>query len=76
MRYRVNDHVEMVKTRIVQLFIPGSPENQRAQELVEYALLVGFIAVSIAAVVPYQVTGPLSTIFNRIEQHLQTHSQG
>ncbi len=70
MRYGLNDHIQMVKFRVVQLFIPGSPENKRAQELVEYALLVGFIAVSVAAVVPYQVTGPLSTIFSKIEEQL------
>jgi len=75
MQYRVNDHVKMVKARIMQLFAPGTPDNQRAQELVEYALLVGFIAVSVAAVIPYNVTGPISTIFNKIEQHLVTNGQ-
>lgn len=60
--------------QIALLFLPGSKQNNEAQELVEYALLVGFIAVSIAATVPYQVTAPLSTIFNKIHIHLQ--SQG
>jgi Flp pilus assembly pilin Flp len=52
------------------LFTPGSAQNRKGQELVEYALLAGFIAVSVAATIPYQITTPLSTIFNRIHMHL------
>jgi Flp pilus assembly pilin Flp len=44
--------------------------------MVEYALLAGFIVVSVAAVVPYQVTGPISSIFSRVQSYLTTWANG
>jgi Flp pilus assembly pilin Flp len=58
--------IELVKTR--------SQRGTGGQELVEYALLAGFIAVTVAAVIPYQVTAPLQNIFTKIEGFL--HSVG
>lgn len=59
--------------QLALLFAPGSRQNNRAQELVEYALLAGFIAVSVAATIPYHVTAPVSSIFSKIQVHLQTN---
>lgn len=36
---------------------------QRAQDLVEYALLAGFMALAAAAAVPYAVASPISSIY-------------
>lgn len=70
MRQQATSYLKLAKHQIWALFTPGSAQNRRGQELVEYALLAGFIVVSVAATVPYQITAPLSTIFNRIHTHL------
>ncbi len=73
MRHEARGYFEVVRQQLRELFTPGSAQNRRGQELVEYALLLGFVAVAIAATVPYQVTAPLSTIFSKIQVHLNTH---
>ncbi len=60
----------MRKAIWVVLLHPRSEEGRKGQELVEYALIVGFIAVSIAALIPYQVTGPIAGIFDKIQSYL------
>lgn len=66
-------YLRITRQRIVELFLPGSAQNRKAQEMVEYALLAGFVAVTVAATVPFSVTTPLSTIFSKIKVHLVTH---
>ncbi|MBI5281192.1 MAG: Flp family type IVb pilin [Candidatus Solibacter usitatus] len=51
-------------------------KSREGQELVEYALLAGFIAVTVAAVIPYQATGPVSTIFSKVGSYLVTLGGG
>jgi len=58
------------------LFYPGSRRGTRGQDLVEYALLCGFIAVAAAAAIPHSVTGPISSIFNKIDGYLKTWGNG
>jgi Flp pilus assembly pilin Flp len=72
MSTKVRDYAQLLRRRLIELLAPGSIQNNKAQELVEYALLAGFIAVTIAATVPYQVTAPLSTIFSKIQDNLVT----
>jgi Flp pilus assembly pilin Flp len=55
------------KAQWMVLFHPRSKRGVRGQELIEYALMAGFIVVSVAAFVPYQVTGPISTIFSKLQ---------
>lgn len=76
MRHMLGIYALQVRTRLMRLLGPGSEQTSQAQELVEYALMAGFIAVSVAAVVPYQVTGPLSTIFSKIHGYLVTLGGG
>jgi len=64
--------IREVQRSILELFIPGSPRGKRGQELIEYALIAGFIAVTVAAVVPYSVTAPISAVFNKIELYMKT----
>lgn len=59
-----------------ELFHPGSPRACRGQDLVEYALMAGFVAVAVAAIIPYQVTGPISGIFSKIEFYMKTVGNG
>ena len=38
----------------------------RGQDLVEYALLAGFLAVAGGALIPWAAKGPLTTIFSKV----------
>jgi len=58
------------------LFHPGSRRGTRGQDLIEYALLCGFIAVAAAAAIPNSVTGPISSIFSKIDGYLKTWGNG
>lgn len=73
MRQRARSYIQTAKWHLLALFAPGSETGRRGQELVEYALLAGFVAVTVAATVPFQVTAPLATIFSKIKVHLVTH---
>jgi len=48
----------------------------QGQDLVEYALMAGFIAVAVAAFIPYSVTGPISSIFTKISNYLVVKGNG
>ena len=76
MRISSEDRTLSTKLLLLELFTPGSKRGREAQELVEYALLVGFIVVSVAAVVPYQLTGPIANIFNKIDDFLKNRANG
>ena len=66
----------MRKALWMVLLHPRSKRGTSGQEMVEYALLAGFIAVSIAAFVPYQVTGPISSIFSKVQTYLTGWGNG
>jgi Flp pilus assembly pilin Flp len=59
-----------VRILLMELADLGSVRGKLGQELVEYALMAGFITVSVAAFVPTQVSAPISTVFNKIWVHL------
>lgn len=63
--------IREVQRSVFELFRPGGQRSRRGQELIEYALLAGFIAVTIAAVIPYSVTAPISSVFNKIEIYMK-----
>ena len=46
-------------------------KNTRGQDLIEYALMAGFVAVAAGAVMP-GVSTQISTIFSKIESLLTT----
>lgn len=37
--------------------------SQSGQDLVEYALMAGFMALAVAATIPYAVVGPMRNIY-------------
>lgn len=43
--------------------------NNKGQDMVEYALLAGFIAVAAGALLP-NISGSISTIFSRLGSYL------
>ena len=44
-------------------------KDKRGQDLIEYALMAGFVAVAAGAIMP-SVAGSISTIFGAIRDHL------
>ncbi len=58
-----------LQREIGALFLAGK-RSDRGQDLVEYALIVGFIAVACAALIPYTATSSMREIYNRIAEIL------
>jgi pilus assembly protein Flp/PilA len=48
-------------------------KDTRGQDLIEYALMAGFVAVAAGAIMP-QVAGSISTIFSKISSVLSVAS--
>ena len=44
--------------------------NRQGQDLIEYAMLAGFVAVAGGALIPWGATGPISTIFSKLSGFL------
>jgi Flp pilus assembly pilin Flp len=44
----------------------GRLKGTSGQDLIEYALLTGFVAVAGGALIPWGATGPISTIFSKL----------
>jgi pilus assembly protein Flp/PilA len=44
--------------------------DQQGQDLIEYALLAGFVAVAGGALIPWGATGPMSSIFSSVSNLL------
>lgn len=73
---RVRNSVEWLSSQLRLICAPNTPQNTKAQDLIEYALLVGFLAVAAGAFIPYSVTAPVSKIFSKIEFYLLTTGSG
>jgi pilus assembly protein Flp/PilA len=56
---------QMNLTRLVEIALVKLAKETRGQDLVEYALMAGFVAVAAGAVMP-NVAGSLSTIFSNV----------
>ncbi len=48
----------------------GRLRNSQGQDLVEYAMLAGFVAVAGGALIPWGTTGPISAIFSKLNVYL------
>ncbi len=48
----------------------GRLRCERGQDLIEYALLAGFVAVAGGALIPWGATGPMSSIFSKLSNLL------
>lgn len=44
--------------------------DRQGQDLVEYAMLAGFVAVAGGALIPWGATGPISSIFSKLSGFL------
>jgi Flp pilus assembly pilin Flp len=52
--------------------LAGGRRSQSGQDLVEYALILGFIAVACAAIIPYTATESMRTIYSKIAEILMS----
>lgn len=64
------------RRRFSQLLMWSSRTGCQGQDLIEYALMAGFLAVAVAAFIPYSVTGPISNIFGKLGNYLVTKGNG
>jgi pilus assembly protein Flp/PilA len=55
----------MKKVNLALLRLQAVVRDTRGQDLVEYALLAGFIAVAAGAILP-NISGSISTIFSKM----------
>jgi Flp pilus assembly pilin Flp len=58
-----------VKAAVVRFW-----KEERAQDLIEYALLTGFVAVAAGAVFPNTIMPNVSTIFSRLSSSMNQAS--
>ncbi len=56
----------LLHQRVLELLQLQSRRGRSGQYLIEYALIVGFIAVACAALIPYTATESMRSIYQRI----------
>lgn len=61
---------------LYRLISLGSNAGCSGQDLIEYALMAGFVAVAIAATIPFAVTAPISLIFTKLHNFLVARGNG
>lgn len=59
----------------LRLFLGALRRNRRGQDLIEYALMAGFVAIAAGSVMP-GVSTQISTIFNKITSTLTRAAAG
>jgi len=59
----------MTLVRLLQLTLTKLAKNNRGQDLIEYALMAGFVAVAAGAIMP-GVSTSISTIFSQVSSVL------
>lgn len=66
MHFRMQKRLWLVRRRLADLVSGSGPRGRSGQDMVEYALIVGFIAVACAALIPYAASNTMREIYNRI----------
>jgi Flp pilus assembly pilin Flp len=57
--------------RIVKLWVVKLCKDTRGQDLLEYALMVGFVAITVAATIP-SVSANVSKIFSKVSSTMSS----
>lgn len=70
MHFRMRERAWLIQRRLAEHCAGRGRRNESGQDLVEYALIVGFIAVACAALIPYTATSSMREIYNRIAEIL------
>jgi|YNPMSStandDraft_1061717.scaffolds.fasta_scaffold01670_3 Flp pilus assembly pilin Flp len=58
--------LRLLYDRCFELLAGTSDRGERGQDLIEYALIVGFIAVACAALIPYTASDSMRSIYSKI----------
>jgi Flp pilus assembly pilin Flp len=66
MHCRMQHGLWLIRRRLAELISDLGPRGRSGQDMVEYALIVGFIAVACAALIPYAASNTMREIYNRI----------
>lgn len=56
------------RVRIEWNNVLGRLKESSGQDLIEYALLAGFVAVAGGALIPWGTSGPISAIFTKLSE--------
>jgi Flp pilus assembly pilin Flp len=62
--------------RVQMLISHRAGRSESGQDLVEYALMAGFVALAAAATIPYVVEGPMRSIYDGAVNLLQQSGGG
>lgn len=65
MQRKIEPTLRWFRRRLFEL-AAGGRRSQAGQDLIEYALIVGFIAVACAALIPYTATESMRSIYSKI----------
>ena len=60
----------------LQKWIVAWARDKRGQDLIEYAMLAGFIAVVVAAFFPTQIGPSITTVFSKVSAQLANAGGG
>jgi Flp pilus assembly pilin Flp len=63
--WTTNTNVTAVRNCVARLF-----QDERGQDLIEYALMAATIAVAVAAIFPQSIGPNISTIFSKVSSSL------
>lgn len=66
MQRLTNVTLRTIQRRFYELLAGDNRRNQAGQDLIEYALIVGFIAVTAAALIPYAASESMKSIYSKI----------
>ncbi|MGB9611548.1 MAG: Flp family type IVb pilin [Bryobacteraceae bacterium] len=66
MQRLTNVTLRAIQRRFYELLAADNRRNQAGQDLIEYALIVGFIAVTAAALIPYAASESMKSIYSKI----------
>ncbi|HRJ21160.1 MAG TPA: hypothetical protein PLF84_19080 [Bryobacteraceae bacterium] len=66
----------VVNQRVRKLLDHPPGRSESGQDLVEYALMAGFVALAAAAAIPYAVEGPMRCIYEAAVNLLQQSGGG
>ncbi|MCX7603958.1 MAG: hypothetical protein N2036_07770 [Bryobacteraceae bacterium] len=70
MQRLIDPTLRLIQRRLFELLAGGGRRSRSGQDLVEYALIVGFIAVAAGAMIPYTATESMRAIYSKIAEIL------
>lgn len=63
---KLRNKIGSLRYKAIRIWIDAFVVDARGQDLIEYALLGGFVAVAAAVIFPTTVVPSISTVFNKV----------